>query len=252
MHWDLKDTSKEEKTDSLYNPLNRFFFIFLHSSKVEKFWAIPILGCKLLPFSLGVYIFSFLMILYIANDLIEIPAMDYFQEHDKTFELFFYMQIVSDIFLVIGIVEGIYSSCGNKYIPSIVAYYSLILSFILHSSFCIYTIFQLKQFKIKLEVVQTIIELITDFNWDKLLNFVFDIVDLIKKIFENSLKILLVLERILILMLKGEFFTIILWLIYDYIMFYFTWFLFCNMIYIRRKRREITQNNKELKLNFNF
>ena len=37
------------------------------------------------------------MILYIANDLIEIPAMDYFQEHDKTFELFFYMQIVSDI-----------------------------------------------------------------------------------------------------------------------------------------------------------
>jgi hypothetical protein len=100
--------------------------------------------------------------------------------------------------------------------------------------------------------VQTIIELITDFNWDKLLNFVFDIVVLIKKIFENSLKILLMLERILILMLKGEFFTIILWLIYDYIMFYFTWFLFCNMIYIRRKRREITQNNKELKLNFNF
>ena len=75
---------------------------------------------------------------------------------------------------------------------------------------------------------------------------------MIKKIFENSLKILLMLERILILMLKGEFFTIILWLIYDYIMFYFTWFLFCNMIYIRRKRREITQNNKELKLNFNF
>ena len=100
--------------------------------------------------------------------------------------------------------------------------------------------------------MQTIIELITDFNWDKLLNFVFDIVVLIKKIFENSLKILLMLERILILMLKGEFFTIILWLIYDYIIFYFTWFLFCNMIYIRRKRREITQNNKELKLNFNF
>ena len=40
MHWDLKDTSKEEKTDSLYNPLNRFFFIFLHSSKVENGWEI--------------------------------------------------------------------------------------------------------------------------------------------------------------------------------------------------------------------
>ena len=100
--------------------------------------------------------------------------------------------------------------------------------------------------------MQTIIELITDFNWDKLLNFVFDIVVLIKKIFENSLKILLMLERILILMIKGEFFTIISVLIYDSIMFFFTWFLFFNMIYIRRKRREITQNNKELKLNFNF
>ena len=126
------------------------------------------------------------------------------------------------------------------------------LSFILHSSFCIYTIFQLKQFKIKLELVQTIIELINDFNWDKLLNFVLNIVSLIKKIFENTLKILLVLERILILILKGEFFTILLWIIYDYIMFNFTWFLFCNMINIRKKKRKITQNNKELKFNFNF
>lgn len=50
MHWNLKDTSKEEKTDSLYIPLNRFFFIFLHSSKVEKFWAIPILGASYCPF----------------------------------------------------------------------------------------------------------------------------------------------------------------------------------------------------------
>ena len=78
--------------------------------------------------------------------------------------------------------------CSNKYIPSIIAYYSLVLSFILHSSFCIYTIFQLKQFKIKLELLQTIIELINDFNWDKLLNFVLNIVSLIKKIFENTRK----------------------------------------------------------------
>ena len=178
--------------------------------------------------------------------------MDYFQEHDKTFELFFYMKIVSDIFLVIGIVEGIYSICGNKYIPSIVAYYSLILSFVFHSSFCIYTIFQFKQFKIELIFVQTIIELITNFNWDNLLNLVLGIIDLIKRIFENSLKILLIIERIIILMVKGEFFTIALWLIYDYIMFYFAWFLFCNMINMRKKRREAIQKDKEINFNFNF
>ena len=78
---------KKEQTDSLYNPLNRSFF--LHSSKVEIGWAIPILGWKLLPFSCGIYIFSFLMALYLTNDLIEIPSMDYFKEHDNIFKLFF-------------------------------------------------------------------------------------------------------------------------------------------------------------------
>ena len=68
------------------------------------------------------------------------------------------------------------------------------------------------------------------------------IIDLIKRIFENSLKILLILERIIILIVKGEFFTIALWLIYDYIIFYFTWFLFCNMINMRKRKRETIQN----------
>ena len=134
--------------------------------------------------------------------------MDYLKEHDNILELFFYMQIISDIFLVIGIVEGSYSVCGDKYIPSIVAYYLLILSFLFHFFFCIYTKFQFKQFKIELILVQTIIESITNFNWDNLFNLVLGIIDLIKRIFENSLKILLILERIIILMVKGEFFTI--------------------------------------------
>ena len=242
---------RNEQRDSLYNPLNRFF-CFLHSSKVESGWAIPILGWKLLPFSCGIYIFSFLMALYLANDLIEIPAMDYFEKHDKIFKLFFYMQIISDIFLVISIVEGLYSVCGDKYIPSIVAYYSSILSFFCHTSFCIYTIFQFKQFKIELILVQTIIKLITNFNWDNLLNLVLGIIDLIKRIFENSLKILLILERIIILIVKGEFFTIALWLIYDYIIFYFAWFLFCNMINMRKRKRETIQKNEEINFNFNF
>ena len=78
----MKETWKGEQKDNLYNPLNRFLF-FLYSSKEENGWAIPIVGCKLLPF------YSFLMVLYITNDLIVIPVMDYFQEHDKTFNLFF-------------------------------------------------------------------------------------------------------------------------------------------------------------------
>ena len=51
---------------------------------------------------------------------------------------------------------------------------------------------------------------------------------------------------------EGEFFTIALWLIYDYIMFYFTWFLFCNMINMRKKRRETIKKDKKINFNFNF
>ena len=60
MEFDFKDSIKEEHLDSLYNPLNRFLFLFSHSSKVDSGWAIPILGCKLLPFFLWrIYFFIF-------------------------------------------------------------------------------------------------------------------------------------------------------------------------------------------------
>ena len=284
MYYD--DQPKKIYKDSVYNPFNRFFFLFLHSSKVETGWAIPILGWNLLPFSCGVYIFSFLMTLYLANDLVEIPAMDYFKDHDATFKLFFYMQIVSDAFLVIGIVEGLYSACGDKYIPGIVAYYSVIISFLLHSAFCIYTIYQLKQFYIQLKFVSTLIETIKNFTFGDLLDslkrifkkftsldfidiaqtIILEIVNLLKKliegfekiidsvkyIFDDALKILNLVERLLVLMIKGEFFTIGLWLLFDYVMFNFSWFLFCNWVNIRKKRREQLEEQRESEFNFNF
>ena len=57
MNLELNDISKEEQIDTLYNRLNRFFFLFLYSSKVENGWVMPIFVCKLLHFSCGVYIF---------------------------------------------------------------------------------------------------------------------------------------------------------------------------------------------------
>ena len=272
--------------DSVYNPLNRFFFLFSHSSKVETGWAIPFLGWNLLPFSCGIYIFSFLMTLYLANDLVEIPAMEYFKEHDGIFKLFFAFQIISDIFLVIGIVEGLYSACGDKLIPGIVAYYSLIICFLFHSAFCVYTILQLKQFYIELKFVSVLFEKMKTFTFealeilidslgkciDDLLSFnisdaiidaiqglfdiskklsstFFEIMGSIQYIFDDALKILGLLERLIELLLKGEFFTIGLWLLFDYVMFKFSWFLFCNWVNLRRKRREQLAEQKEQDLN---
>ena len=272
--------------DSVYNPLNRFFFLFSHSSKVETGWAIPFIGWNLLPFSCGIYIFSFLMTLYLANDLVEIPAMEYFKEHDGIFKLFFAFQIISDIFLVIGIVEGLYSACGDKLIPGIVAYYSIIICFLFHSAFCVYTILQLKQFYIELKFVSVLYEKIKTFTFealeilidslgkciDDLLSFnisdaiidaiqglfdiykklsstFFEIMGSIQYIFDDALKILGLLERLIELLLKGEFFTIGLWLLFDYVMFNFSWFLFCNWVNLRRKRREQLAEQKEQDLN---
>ena len=272
--------------DSVYNPLNRFFFFLSHSSKVETGWAIPFIGWNLLPFSCGIYIFSFLMTLYLANDLVEIPAMEYFKEHDGIFKLFFAFQIISDIFLVIGIVEGLYSACGDKLIPGIVAYYSIIICFLFHSAFCVYTILQLKQFYIELKFVSVLYEKIKTFTFealeilidslgkciDDLLSFnisdaiidaiqglfdiykklsstFFEIMGSIQYIFDDALKILGLLERLIELLLKGEFFTIGLWLLFDYVMFKFSWFLFCNWVNLRRKRREQLAEQKEQDLN---
>ena len=229
------------------------------------------------------------MTLYLANDLVEIPAMEYFKVHDATFKLFFYMQIVSDAFLVIGIVEGLYSACGDKLIPGIVAYYSLIICFLFHSAFCVYTILQLKQFYIELKFVSVLFEKMKTFTFEaleilidslgkcidhlmngdifgmvktaintlvnihqKLFNAFLEIMDSIKYIFDDALKILGLLERLIELLLKGEFFTIGLWLLFDYVMFNFSWFLFCNWVNLRRKRREQLEEQKEPEFNFNF
>ena len=48
MYYD--EQPKKIYKDSVYNPFNRFFFLFSHSSKVETGWAIPFLGWNLLPF----------------------------------------------------------------------------------------------------------------------------------------------------------------------------------------------------------
>ena len=56
----------------------------------------------------------------------------------------------------------------------------------------------------------------------------------------------------IVLLIKWEFFTIGLWLLYDYLIFKFTWFLFGNWVNIRRKLRKYAEENKKPEINFNF
>ena len=56
----------------------------------------------------------------------------------------------------------------------------------------------------------------------------------------------------IVLLIKGEFFTIGLWLLHDYLMSKFTFFLFGNSINIRRKLKKYSEENKEPEINLIF
>ena len=97
-------------------------------------------------------------------------------------------------------------------------------------------------------MVKTAINTLVNIH-QKLFNAFLEIMDSIKYIFDDALKILGLVERLIELLLKGEFFTIGLWLLFDYVMFKFSWFLFCNWVNLRRKRREQLAEQKEQDLN---
>ena len=98
----------------------------------------------MLRFSVGVYIFSVIMMINTVNDLADIISMDYFKnDKDNSFAIFFYIKLVSDVFIILGILFAVFSACSQKYTPSVIAYYLVLISFLLNTTFCIFILFQI-------------------------------------------------------------------------------------------------------------
>ena len=133
-----------QKEDNKYVPCNRFLCIFCHTSSVDDGWGCKICGCRMLRFSVGVYIFSVIMMINTVNDLADIISMDYFKnDKDNSFAIFFYIKLVSDVFIILGILFAVFSACLQKYTPSVIAYYLVAISFLLNTAFCIFILFQI-------------------------------------------------------------------------------------------------------------
>ena len=131
----------EEVKESKWNPKNRFLFFFCETYQVDKGWGCGCCGCRAFPFSLGVLIFSIIMAINSFKDLYDILLSKYLMsgsESKKLFRLFFYMKLGSDTFCIIGILFALYSICKSHYCSSVAAYYSVVVSFILGTAFCVY------------------------------------------------------------------------------------------------------------------
>ena len=123
-----------------YNPKNRFLFCCCHSDYVDVGWGCGICGCRAFSFSLGVYIFSVIMIIADIKDIYDIASSDYISKIRGYFKTFFIVKLISDFVCFLGIFAGIYSVLKKNYCYSIFAYYLAFLSFIGNSVFCGYAI----------------------------------------------------------------------------------------------------------------
>ena len=145
MYYQQQEEKKEGRCD---NPRNRFMFLFCKTYEVDVGWGCGCCGCRLCPFSLGIYIFGLFMIIQCIKDIYNVVKNDYLNEDsDKTFAAFFYVKIVGDCLCVLGGFIGGFSSWRFRYIYSVVAYYIVFLSFILNTIFLIYVITKITSLK---------------------------------------------------------------------------------------------------------
>lgn len=124
-----------------WDPRNQFLFFFCHSYQVDVGWGCGCCGCRAFPFSLGVFIFSVIMVINSIKDLYDITLSDYLTkegEDNKLFVIFFYIKLVGDSLCILAILIALFSVCLTNYCCSVVSYYFAAISFLLNTSFCIY------------------------------------------------------------------------------------------------------------------
>ena len=134
----FQEEKKQSKCEQ-WNPKNRFLLVFCNTYEVDKGWGCGCCGCRAFPFSLGVFIFAFIMLTNCLKDVSEILFnTKLYKSGDKTFARFFRFKIASDLLCILGGIEGVLSVLFFNYCFSVVSYYTVAVSFILNTCFCIY------------------------------------------------------------------------------------------------------------------
>ena len=129
---DYQITLSEE--NNLRNPKNRFLGLFCHANEVDTTW-----GCKC-PFWVGIAIFSIIIGGGAISDIPTIKSIGVYLVWINLFTIFIILRIISDLFTIIGIIYALFSICKSHYRASIIAYYCLVVTFVINTVFFIFII----------------------------------------------------------------------------------------------------------------
>ena len=131
---DYQITLSDQSNDR--NPNNKFFGCLTHADEISDSW-----GCGL-SFSCGIIVLSILIGFSSLYDIYAIP----FTFRTNGFRLNYInimiiLRLLSDFITITGIVYAYISICNSHYRKSLIAYYCMMVSFIINVSFAIFIIF---------------------------------------------------------------------------------------------------------------
>ena len=119
------------------NPRNRFLGLFCHASEVNESWGLNWrFWCGVLMFSIVIGIMTLSDVIYVVKSFGSPNLRGWFL-------FWFVIRFFSDLIALIGIILAGLSICGVDFMKATISYYSMCLSLVLNTCFCVYCIFSL-------------------------------------------------------------------------------------------------------------
>ena len=130
----MTDYQNQQMQEGMRNPKNRFLLLFCHANDVADSWGCNwSFYCGVIMFSIPVFIISILDIYYCFEN-------EYFSLSTGWFFFMFILRLFSDFLALIAIFFGFRSIIALNSTYSAIAYYGIVISFLLNTIFCVYCI----------------------------------------------------------------------------------------------------------------
>ena len=133
MSYDYQNVFTDKSNDRNCN--NKFFGCLTHYTEVGDSWGC---GCS---FSCGIYFLSFFIGLSALYDILAIPDIRYLLHFLNFFTFMIILRILSDFITVAGIIFACISISKSSYRKALIAYYCMMVSFVINVSFALVIIF---------------------------------------------------------------------------------------------------------------
>ena len=132
MSYDYQNVFTDKSNDRNVN--NKFFGCLTHYTEVGDSWGC---GCS---FACGIYFLSFFIGLSALYDILAIPDIRYLLSFLNFFTFMIILRILSDFITVTGIIFAYISISKSSYRKALIAYYCMMVSFVINVSFALFII----------------------------------------------------------------------------------------------------------------